>query len=147
MKFVIINDIFRIMLKFNISRSTLYYLIKSKDKIYNEAIAKGNIFKDIYGLDENEMTWISKYITPPKTPLTIKNIQTMLNFELKSKARTKDISNFLKNTLKYSYKKGSSTSIKGASSKIHLQKRIFWWRMMKNVLMKKYIVNIDESSF
>ena len=55
MKFEIINDIFRIMLKFNISRSTLYYSIKSKDKICNDAISKGNIFKDINGLDENKM--------------------------------------------------------------------------------------------
>ena len=48
----------------------------------------------------------------------------MLNSELKSKASTKDISNFLKKSQKYSYKKGSPSSIKDASRRIHLQQRI-----------------------
>ena len=147
MKLNVINDIFRTMLKFNVSKSTWYYLIRNKNKIYDEAISKENIYKDIFGLNKNEMNLISEYIKPPKAPLTIKNILNMWNSSVKNEIKAKDISNFIKKNLNYSYKKGSSTSFRGASRKIHLQQKIFSWRMLKNILMKKYIVNIDESSF
>ena len=118
------------MLKFNVSKSTLYYLKRNKNKIYNEAISKENIYKDIYRLNKMEMDWVSENIKPLKAPLTIKNILNMLNSKLESRVKGKDITNFLKKTLKYSYKKGSSTSIRGASQKIHFNKEYFheeWW--------------------
>ena len=58
MKLNVINDIFRTMLKFNVSKSTWYYLIRNKNKIYDEAISKENIYKDIFGLNKNEMNLI-----------------------------------------------------------------------------------------
>ena len=75
----IIIDLFRTMLKFNVSKSTLYYLKRNKNKIYNEVISKENIYKDIYGLNKMEMDWVSENIKPPIVPLTIKNILNMLN--------------------------------------------------------------------
>ena len=139
------NDKFKIMLKYNIPKSTLYYLIKNK--INEEANIKHNIYQDIYGLNKNEMDIISEYIKPPKVPLTIKSIQNMLNSNLESFVNSKRISYFLKNIWRYTYKKGSSTSIRGASRKIYFQQRIFSWRMLNNILLNRYIVNIDETSF
>ena len=63
MKLNVINDIFWTMLIFNISKSTWYYLIRTKNKIYDETISKENIYKDIFGFNKNKMNLISEYIT------------------------------------------------------------------------------------
>ena len=67
------------MIKFNLSKSTLYYLKRNKETVYSEAITKKNINKDMYGLSKNEMDKNLEYINPPKTHITIKSIQSMLN--------------------------------------------------------------------
>ena len=135
------------MLEFNLPKSTVYY-IKNKFNIKNKN--KNNtidVYQDIFGLKLNQIHNINQLVKPPTTPLTIKSISERWNLFDNSNIKPQKLIIFLKEHLKYNFKKGSSTTHTGASPKIHTQQSIFSWRILSNILLNKYIVNIDESSF
>ena len=101
----------------------------------------------MFGINKEEIDKISDFINPPKPPLTLKKIGSMLKLDTNSLSKKYQIKNFITNVLNYSYKKGSSTTIKGASRKIRIMQEIFSWRILKEILLNKFIINIDESSF
>ena len=45
------------------------------------------------------------------------------------------------------FKKGSSTTEKGGSTKISIAKSIYSWSLLNKILDNHYLINIDESSF
>ena len=61
--------------------------------------------------------------------------------------RKRDIKNYLKSKLNYSYKKGDSTTYRGGSEEILYQKFIFSSRLLIQILENNLIINIDEWVF
>ena len=53
----------------------------------------------------------------------------------------------MKNQINYSYKKGSSTTLRGGSKIIKYQQSIFSSRVLADILNNKLIINIDECVF
>ena len=135
------------MAKYNVSKSSIY-LIKN---LNNQGIEKNNqiknIHEDIFGLNMCEIEEIARSLTPPKYPLTIQDIQNNFKMDNMCTASRSKIIKCIKNHLNYSYKKESSTTISGASTKTKFQQVIFSCRILTEILNEKYIVNIDESSF
>ena len=137
----------RLMFKYNVSKSTIY---KIKNTMQNKKFKESsitNIYEDVFGLNIDAMNETFKAIIPPKPPLTIQGIRLKLKSDTNLNVSTNNISKYLRNWWRYSFKKGSSTSIAGSSSMILEMQTIFSWRIVKEILNKKYIVNIDESSF
>ena len=135
------------MLEFNLPKSTVYYLKNKyiqKDWSKRQAI---DIYQDLFELKLAEIKTIDQIVEPPTTPLTIKWILDRWCSIDNTYIKQKNIANYLKRHLNYSFKKGSSTTYKGASNKVMLQQSIFAWRILSRVLSNKYIINIDESSF
>ena len=57
------------------------------------------------------------------------------------------VKEYLKERLKYSYNKGSSTSKDATSASNKIQKAIFSSIIFMAILDDKIIINVDESSF
>ena len=93
------------------------------------------------------MNEIINILKPPKEPLTIKDVQNKLESRINRKINKTMITKFIKIRLNYSFKKGSSTTKRGATLQIKIQQSVFSSRIIKELLNGKYIVNIDESSF
>ena len=141
------TNIDKIMRKFNLSKSTIYYIInKNKYWIQSEKLL-GNIYEDIFGFNLHEMNEIINILKPPKEPLTIKDVQNKLESWINRKINKTMITKFIKSRLNYSFKKGSSTTKRGTTLQIKIQQSVFSSRIIKEFLNGKYIVNIDESSF
>ena len=87
--------------------------------------------------------FVRHYIQPPQIPLTIKkiNYQIDANFGVKDRKRYQI---FMKELIKYSFKKECSTTLRGGSETIQYQQSIFSSRILLNILNQKLIINIDE---
>ena len=70
-------------------------------------------------------------------------INEVLNRELKPHW----IRNFIKNNLRYSFKRGSSRNKRAKSSTSVYEQAVFSSKLMTRILENRLIVNIDESSF
>ena len=57
------------------------------------------------------------------------------------------ISNFLKNELGYSYKRGSDRNTRASSSTSIYKQAIFWCKLIAKLHAECLVINIDESSF
>ena len=89
------------MLRYNISKSTLYSIIKNKKLQFNDKNTK-NIYQDLFGINKIEIDTISEFIKPPKPPLTLKMIQQNLKHEANSWLSLIAIKKYIKNELNYS---------------------------------------------
>ena len=98
-------------------------------------------------LNSEERQFVTDYVRPPQLPWTIQSINDRLNHNFGVKNRKRDIKEYLKNSLKYSYKKGGSTTYKGASEKTKYLQSIFSSKLLREILNDKLIINIDEWSF
>ena len=83
------------MLRYNISKSTLYSIIKNKKLQFNDKNTK-NIYQDLFGINKIEIDTISEFIKSPKPPLTLKMIQQNLKHEANSWLSLIAIKNTLK---------------------------------------------------
>ena len=57
------------------------------------------------------------------------------------------VSNFLKNELEYSYKRGSDRSTRVRSSTSICKQAIFWYKLIAKMPAGCLVINIDKSSF
>ena len=135
------------MFKYNLPKSTIYRLKRQYFNKNKDSSKILNLFEDIFGINKEELKGLIKFVTPIKIPLTIQKIQEHLNSKFNSKISYKAILKYLKHCLNYSFKKGPSTTFKGGSDIIYFQKIIYSCRILTDIFNKKYIVNIDESSF
>ena len=133
--------------KYNATISSIYKIVndfKAKDWDYR-------FFKPVGNTDNflslEEQYFIQNYVKPPQIPLTIQSINEEVNKAFETKWRKREIKSFLKNSLNYSYKKGSAMTIKGASSKTSYNQAIFSWRTLNEIIWGKLMINIDEWSF
>ena len=105
------------------------------------------MLKSFNGLNKKEQDWIILNIIPPQYPLTINNLNQRMSNIFGQKERKRDIKKFLKENMRYSYKKGSSMLKQGFSNRNLMQQSIFSSRVLLDILKGKYLINIDEASF
>ena len=98
-------------------------------------------------IDNLILETIKSYIKPPAYPVTIHNIQQFVLDKIEISVNKHKIKAYLKDSLNYSYKKGSAGSITLKLNNNKIQKSVFSSRMFINIYNNKLIVNIDESSF
>ena len=108
---------------------------------------KTNIEQNWDKIDNLILETIKSYIKPPTYPVTIHNIQQFVLDKLGTSVNKRKIKAYLKDSLNYSYKKGSAGSITLKLNNNKIQKSVFSSRMFINIYNNKLIVNIDESSF
>ena len=86
-------------------------------------------------------------INPPTNAITVKMIVEGLEENFLNKYKKHEVKLLLKNDLKYSYKKGRSTTFGGSTYKNQILKKIFALRLWTQIYNKNYIINIDEAAF
>ena len=133
--------------KYNASISSVYKILKD----HNDDSASNKFIKlsiNKYSvLNKEERKFIKEYVQTPQFPLTLQSINNELNQKFWEKERKRDIKNYLKSELKYTYKKGSSTTSKSGSDSIKYQQSIFSARILQEIISNKILINIDECSF
>ena len=126
--------------------STSRILSFTADINHSEDIEKENyVAKN--GITVNAHCWIQSLLQSPACPLTIRSIWKNV---LKLTGELYNISTirlYIKKILKYSYKKASCRPIKFKSAQSQLKRGIFAVEMLRAVLNKKLVINIDEWSF
>ena len=120
---------------------------KFKSMPLNQTEFNINIDSDTDKKNKILVNIIRDHISPPQNPLTIKTIQQFIYNWTKLQVKRREIKDILKESLNYSYKKGSSGSKKLLWTDNKIQKSIFAWRIFMNILDNKLIINIDETSF
>ena len=88
--------------------------------------------------------WVERMIRPPITLAKIRN-EIFEKFRIDFGIHT--IRRLLRNELKYTYRKGSSRTQKYATSRIIGVKKLFCTELLKMLLTKELIINVDESSW
>ena len=120
---------------------------KFKSMPLNQTEFNINIDSDTDKKNKILVNIIRDHISPPQNSLTIKTIQQFIYNRTKLQVKRREIKDILKESLNYSYKKGSSGSKKLLWTDNKIQKSIFAWRIFMNILDNKLIINIDETSF
>ena len=106
-----------------------------------------NILDDSLGLNQYERDWIKANIKPPQYPTNVSKLDDKLLNIFGFKNKKRDIKLYLKDYMKYSYKKGSSMLKTGANKNNLILQSIFSSRVLLDITQGKYIFNIDEASF
>ena len=100
------SNVTKVLLKFNLQKSTAYLLQKQFFKQNKDTMKNKNIFQDIFGISKDEIEEIIIFSNPPKKLLTIKRIQSHLKSKFGSNLNRWVIIKYLKNFFNYSFKKG-----------------------------------------
>ena len=133
--------------KYKASISSIYNFIKNDQLRTNTNCCQLVEQTSTWQLNKNKKDFIENLVRPPTYPLTIDKINKELRKTFGAHSRKRDIKEFLKNSLHYSFKKGGSTTKKGGWYKTKQLQSIFSSRILKEIMDNKLIVNIDESSF
>ena len=119
-------------------------VIKSKEISYNNISRKiTNDYRII--LEEEEL--IMKWLNPPQKPITITRIKSKIKEELGVKYKIHLLRAYVRNKLRFRFKKGCSRLLKYTTQSIAKSKFIFWTNLLRQILNENLILNIDESSF
>ena len=121
----------------------------SKKIIVNEPIENmTRHYSDTWNtLEKEEKKLIKDYLTPPCEPKCIAMIKKQLEVQSGKKYSSYWIKKFVKNEMRYSYKKGSSRPPRYLTKRIQLVKTLFWNELLSMISKGDVIINIDESSF
>ena len=98
-------------------------------------------------LNKEEKLMIKEFIRPPQIPLTIKIINDEISKWFGAKDRRRDIKEYLKKSLKYSYKKKGATTFKGGSERTKYLQSIFSSKILNEIMSDKLIISVDEWVF
>ena len=132
---------------FRLSKSTL----KRLNKEYDENLQKDEL-RLFERKDNNELSsiakdFIRKYIIPPTTPVTIKKLQKAIRTAVGEEYSMHIVRKYIRDTLKYRSKKGSSRPPKYVSRRIQLVKSLFCTELLSLIYRREIIINVDEWSF
>ena len=132
--------------KFRIPSSS-YYLM-NHDTINESKNERNRLLVDMNSShNRNDIcSFVKEIVKPPQKALTIQSIQQTINKKFNIIFKKREIKEFLKSKLRFTYKKGCSTSIQVLSESHKYQKAIFASRIFKEIYDDQ-IINIDESSF
>ena len=90
---------------------------------------------------------LRNFVKLPTTSVSLRKIQRQIQEDKKECYNIHTLRRFLKEKLKYWYKKGSSSPIKYRDNRIHSAKFLFWSELLLMILRGETIINVDESSF
>ena len=91
--------------------------------------------------------WIQKIINPPKPPLTLAKIQQQVQMTWGEEIRKRDLKKFIKQDLRYSYKRGSARPPQAVQPTSADANALFWARILSEIYEGKLIVNVNEWGF
>ena len=87
------------------------------------------------------------YLLPPWEPKSITMVQRHIKSNLGEVYSTHEIRNYIKNVMKYSYKKGNSRPPVYVQRGTQLRKALFCTELLSLIANGEVIINCDESSF
>ena len=132
---------------YKIPKCSLYHIIRNnlngnKNGEYDHSIIHKNLKPR-----KEEIEWIKNNTFPPKPPLTTTNLNRKMAEIFGIKDRRRDIKNIIKNEMKFSYKKGSSTTSVGGSNQTKFMQSVLASRILYQIYNSNYMISIDEASF
>ena len=133
--------------KYNASKSSIYKIVKEIKLWINGDYKKIQQNNNKKFISNEEQQFIKEYVNPPQMPLTIQSINERMNQHFGIKNRKREIKEYLKKSLHYSYKKGGATTFKGGTKKTKYLQSIFSSRVLLEILRGKLIINVDEWVF
>ena len=98
-------------------------------------------------LSDKARLLLSSLVNPPKPPITIDQLRLKLAELIKRVCLNIKSENDCRNIWNTHTNKGSSRPNKVTSKKYSVCKKIYWWKMLQEVMKHKYILNIDECGF
>ena len=134
-------------LYYKLSDSTFQRMIK---EIKSKEISFNNISTKIandYGINLEAEELIKKWLNPPQKPITIARIKSKIKEELGVEYKIHQLRAYVRNKLRFRFKKGCSRPPKYTTPSIAKSKFIFWTDLLRHILNGDLIFNIDESSF
>ena len=111
------KSITEISRKYKASTSSIYNFIKLDTLRANTNCCQLVEQTSTWQLTQNKKDFIENLVRPPTYPLTIDKINKELRKTFGAYSRKRDIKEFLKNSLHYSFKKGGSTTKKEADTR------------------------------
>ena len=127
--------------------SSIYKIVKSMRTSLHNNRDENLDAQFSYKLNEEERQFIRGFVKPPQIPLTIESIHSELSKNFCTQSRKRDIKQYLKKSLHYSYKKGGATTFKGGTQKTNYLQSIFASKILCKIMDDKLIINIDEWVF
>ena len=92
--------------------------------------------------------FIAKTLCPPQFSMTIKKIRKTVYDELGETYSSYIVKNFVKNALKFNFKKGCSRPPKYIQPKTVITKGLFWTELLRMIHKQQQLIfNVDEWSF
>ena len=132
---------------YNASVSSIYNIVKRMHSRNNDDSLSSKNCIDSIKLNKEEKLMIKEFIRPPQIPLTIKSINDEISKCFGEKDRRRYIKEYLKKSLKYSYKKGGATTFKGGSERTKYLQSIFSSKILNEIMSDKLINSVDEWVF
>ena len=128
-------------------KSTLYYFKNNSAKINSEGTEfYNNLFKN-YEDQIKYKTFIYDSIKPPTFPMNWSKIWGNFFKKFGLSLNKRELKEFLKKDLNFSFKRGSSTvRLKNINDDTRM-KQIFSLEILNSIINKKLIINIDEVWF
>ena len=102
------NDHSMLLRLFRLSKSTIRRLNKEYEKNHQKNESRLLERKNNYELSLEAKDLVEKFIKPPTAPVTISKIQNLIHNELGEVYSIYIIRKYIRDTLKYRFKKGSS---------------------------------------
>ena len=132
---------------FKLSDSTIRRILKVANSLNFNISKSPSLLSETEELTEQAEEVLRIYIKPPQRPITIEMIKKMIYEQTGEDYGKHCITKFIKNKLKYCFKKGSSRPPQYADDKTQLIKYLYWTEFLSMTLKGDIIINIDESSF
>ena len=133
--------------KYAIPKSTIYWFKDNAHQIKNEYSIFNFQIIDKFKEQIKYRNFIYDQVKPPTSPMTLDKICTSFLKKFKIHLNKREVKSFLKNDLRFSFKKGSSAVWKIAKMDNIIMRKIFALHLLCFVLKEKLIISIDEVSF
>ena len=138
------NDPVVLQKLFRLSKSTLKRLNKEYEEKHQKDELRLFERKDNNELNSIAKDFIRKYIIPPTTPVTIKKLQNSICTAVGEEYSMHIVGKYIRDTLKYRFKKRSSRPPKYVSRRTQLVKSFFCTEMLSLIYRREIIINVYE---
>ena len=132
---------------YKISRSTYRRIMNKSMHTIAELKHESMFFKHNHLIKPEIWEYIDSMVRPPKFPMTLSKIRNEIFQTFGIKYSIHKIRKYLKDELRYTYRKGSSRPCRYNVRRIQLIKELFCSELLQIILSKEIIINVDECSF
>ena len=127
----------------NIPISTLYHVLKHKDQITEKYI---NMSQNMNGIIEKQIKYrkfIYETLKPPSQPITLDKIDRKFFSTFNVHLNKRELKSFIKNDLKYTFKKGSPSVNKANDEITKTSKKLFSTYLLQYKLSYEYWTHLN----